>query len=99
MPNILYVYQKQEQKIKNIHWNIKYWNTLKVWGKEILKDEFTGNPIWGQNVINKVKFMIFVTALAFKRRFKVWFVMFQVNEYVLYFIHLTFCADKVKIFR
>ena len=27
------------------------------------------------------------------------FVMFQVNKIVLYSIHLTFCADKVKILR
>ena len=63
------------------------------------KDEFSGNRRWGQNVIDKVKVMIFVPVLAFKRRFEVCFVMFQENKYVLYFIHLTFCADKVKNFR
>ena len=66
----------------------------------MLKDEFTGNPArWGQNVIDKVQLMIFVPVLAFKRRFGVCFVMFQVNKYVYYFIHLTFCADKVNILR
>ena len=65
----------------------------------MLKDEFTGNVRWRQNVIDKVKLMIFVPVLAFKRRFEVCFVMFQVNKYVLYFIHLTFCADKMKILR
>ena len=65
----------------------------------MLKDEFTGNPKWGQNVIDKVKLMIFVPVLAFKRRFEVCFVMFQVNKYVLYFFHIIFCADKVKILR
>ena len=59
----------------------------------MLKDEFTGNPRWGRNVIDKVKLMIFVPFLAFKSRFEVCFVMFQVNKYVLYFIHLTFGAD------
>ena len=65
----------------------------------MLKNEFTGNPRWGQSVIDKVKLMIFVPVLVFKRRFEVCFVMFQVNKYVLYFIHLTFCADKVKRLR
>ena len=32
----------------------------------MLKDEFTGNTRWDQNVIDKVKLMIFVPALAFK---------------------------------
>ena len=32
---------------------------MKVCGKQMLKDEFTGNPRWGQNVIDKVKLMIF----------------------------------------
>ena len=48
----------------------------------MLKDEFTGNPRWGQNVIDKVKLMIFVPFLAFKRHFEVCFVMFKVNKYV-----------------
>ena len=48
----------------------------------MLKDEFTGNPKWGQNVIDKVKLMIFVPVLAFKRRFEVCFVMIQVNKYI-----------------
>ena len=61
----------------------------------MLMDEFTGNPKMGQNVIDK----IFFPVSAFKRRFEVCFVMFQVNKYVFYFIHLTFCADKVKILR
>ena len=67
----------------------------------MLKDELTGNPRirWGQNVIDEVNIKIFVTVLAFKRRSEVCFVMFQINKYVLYFIHLTFCADKVKILR
>ena len=65
----------------------------------MLKDEFPGNPRWGQNIIDKVKLVIFVPVLALKRRFEVCFVMFQVNKNVLYFIHLTFCADKVKILR
>ena len=47
----------------------------------MLKDEFTGNPRWGLNVIDKVKLKIFVPVLAFKRRFVV-FVIFQVNKYV-----------------
>ena len=47
----------------------------------------------------KVKLMIFVPVLAFKRRFEVCFVMFHLNKYVVYFIHVTFCADKVKILR
>ena len=49
----------------------------------MLKDEFTGNPRLGQNAIDKVKSMIFVPVLAFKRRFEVCYVMFQVNNYVL----------------
>ena len=65
----------------------------------MLKDEFTGNPRWGQNVIDKVKLMIFVPVLSFKRRSEVCFVMFQINKYVSYFIHLTFCADTLKILR
>ena len=65
----------------------------------MLKEQFTGNPRWSQNIIDKVKLVIFVTVLAFKRRFEVCFDMYQVNKYVLYFIYLTFCADKVKILR
>ena len=67
----------------------------------MLKDEFTGNSLarWGRNVIDKVKLTIFVPVLGFKKRFEVCFVIFQVNKYVLYFIHLIFCADKVKILR
>ena len=48
----------------------------------MLKDEFTGNQKRGQNVIDKVKLMIFVPVLAFKRRFEVCFVMIQVNKYI-----------------
>ena len=48
----------------------------------MLKDKFTGNPRWGQNVIDNVKLMIFVPVLDFKRRFEVCFVTFQVNKYV-----------------
>ena len=42
----------------------------------MLKDEFTGKRKWGQNVIDKVKLMIFVPVLAFKRRFEVCLVLF-----------------------
>ena len=52
-------------------------------------------PMIGQNIIDKVNNMkIFVPVLAFKRRSEVCFYMFHVNKYFLYFIHLTFCADK-----
>ena len=50
--------------------------------KKMLKGEFTGIPRWGQNVIDKVKLMIFFPVLNFKRRFEVCFVIFQVNKYV-----------------
>ena len=55
---------------------------LKYEVKKMLKDEFTGNSRWGQNVVDKVKLKIFVPVLAFKRRFEVCFVIFQVNKYV-----------------
>ena len=55
---------------------------LKYEVKKMLKDEFTGNPRWGQNVIDKVKLKIFFSVLAFKRRFGICFVIFQVNKYV-----------------
>ena len=48
----------------------------------MLKDEITGNPRWGQNVIDKVKLKNFAPVLTFKRRFEVCFVIFQVNKYV-----------------
>ena len=32
----------------------------------MLKDEFTGNPRWGQNVIDKVKLKIFDPVLPLK---------------------------------
>ena len=48
----------------------------------MLKDELTGNPIWGQNVIDKVNMKIFFSFLAFKRRSEVCSVIFQVNKYV-----------------
>ena len=43
----------------------------------MLKDEFTGNSRWGQNVIDKVRLKIFVPVLDFKRRFEVCFVIFH----------------------
>ena len=49
----------------------------------MLEDEFTGNPRWGQNVIDKVKLKIFVPPLALKRRFQVCFVIFHENKYIL----------------
>ena len=52
----------------------------------MLKDEYTGNPRWGQNVIDKVTLMIFVPVLAFKRCFEVRFVIFQVNKYSSYIL-------------
>ena len=58
----------------------------------MLKDEFTGNPRWGQNVIDKLK--IFVTVLALKRRFEVCFVIFQVNKYVEYLFILHFVLTR-----
>ena len=45
----------------------------------MLKDEFTGNPRGGRNVIDKVKLKIFVPVFALKRRIDVCFVIFQVN--------------------
>ena len=50
--------------------------------KKMLKDEFTGNSRWGQNVIDNVKLKELVPVLAFKRRFEVCFVIFQINQYV-----------------
>ena len=47
----------------------------------MLKDKLTGNPRWDLNVIDKFKLVIFVPVLAFKRRFEVFFVIFQVNKY------------------
>ena len=43
----------------------------------MLKDGFTGNPRWAQNVADKVKLKIFVPVLAFKRRFEVCFVIYS----------------------
>ena len=79
MPNVLHVYQKREQKVTNMHLNIRYLKTLKYEVKKMLKDELTGNPRWGQNVIDKVKLMIFVSVLAINRRFEVCFFMFHVS--------------------
>ena len=55
---------------------------LKYEVKKMLKDELTGNPRWGQNVIDKVNMKIFFPVLTFKRRSEVCFVMFQVNKYI-----------------
>ena len=63
---------------------------------KLLKDELTGNPRWGQNVIDKFNLKIFVLVMAFKSRFEVCFILFVDNKYVLYLHHLTVCADKVK---
>ena len=59
----------------------------------MLKDEFTGNPRWGQNVIDKVELKIFVPVFAFKRRFGVYFVIFQVNKlkYVIFYLSYIIC--------
>ena len=79
MPKICYVYQKREQKLATIHiMKIDLKNEV----KKMFKDELTGDPRWGQNVIDKVKLKIFVPVLTFKRCFEVCFVIFQVNRYV-----------------
>ena len=65
----------------------------------MLKDAHSRNPKRDRNIVDKVKLSIIVPVLAFKRRFKVCYVMFLVNKCVLCFIHLTSCADKVKILR
>ena len=44
---------------------------------------------WGQNVIDKVKLMIFVPVLDLKRNFQVCFVMFQVNNFFLLILHFV----------
>ena len=92
MPKILYVYQKQERKLTNIH-GIKI--HFKVWGKKMLKDELTGNPRWGQNVINKVNMKIFVPVLTLKRHSDFCFVIFQVN---LSYRATKNCHCKSKVF-
>ena len=45
-----------------------------------MKDELTGNPRWGQNVIDKVNMKIFIPVLAFERRSGICFIMFQVKK-------------------
>ena len=45
MQKPLYVYQKQEQKIINIHVMKIH---LKYEANKMLKDEFTRNPRWGE---------------------------------------------------
>ena len=58
----------------------------------MLKDEFTGNPRWGQNVIDMVKLKIFVPVLAFKKPFEVCFVIFQINKSmsnILFILHFV----------
>ena len=60
----------------------------------MLKDELNGNQRWGQNVIDKVNTKIFSPVLALKKRSEVCFIMFWVNKYVLYFIHLTFLLTR-----
>ena len=62
----------------------------------MLKDELTGNPRWGQNVIDKINMKIFVPVLAFKRRSEVWYVMFQVNKYVFILFILHFVLTRWK---
>ena len=55
MPKLPYVYQEQEQKSTSIH-------VMKIHLKyevNMLKDELTGNPRKGQNVIDKVHEDIF----------------------------------------
>ena len=56
----------------------------------MLKDEFTWNLRWGQNVVDKVKLKIFVPVLAFKRRFEVCFVVSQVTmSKILFILHFV----------
>ena len=50
---------------------------LKLW-----KDELTGNPRWGQNVIDRFNLKIFVLVMALKSRFDVCFILFVDNIYV-----------------
>ena len=57
----------------------------------MLKDELTGNPRWGQNVIDKVNMKIFVPVLVFKRRFEVCFVIFTLINMsnILFILHFV----------
>ena len=72
MPKIRYVYQKREQKLATIHiMKIDLKNEV----VKMFKDELTGGPRWGQNVIDKVNMKIFFPVLAIKRRSEVCFVI------------------------
>ena len=62
MPKLPYVYQEQEQKLTSIH-------VMKIHFKyevKMLKDELTGNPRKGQNVIDKVNMKIFLPVWLLK---------------------------------
>ena len=48
---------------------------LKLW-----KDELTGNPRWGHNVIHQFNLKIFVLVRGIKSRFEVCFIMFVDNK-------------------
>ena len=53
----------------------------------MLKDELTGNPRWGQNVIDKFKLKIFVPVLAFKKRLRI--VLFcYISGKLIFILHL-----------
>ena len=47
---------------------------LKLW-----KDELTGNPRWGHNVIDQFNLKIFVLVRVIKSRFEVWWIIILSN--------------------
>ena len=60
---------------KNRRFQVYIYNMgLKLW-----KDELTGNPRWGHNVIDQFNLKIFVLVRGFKSRFEVWWIIILSN--------------------
>ena len=50
------------------------------------KDELTGDPRWGQNIIDKFNLKIFVLVMAFKSRFEVCFLCLSIINIVMKYL-------------
>lgn len=70
--------------------------TKKYQVKKLLNDEFTGNPRWRQNVIDKLKLKIMVPVLVFKRCLEVYCIMFLLNSLIFYSSNI-FCWQSENI--
>ena len=62
----------------------------------MLRDEFTENPRWGQNVIDKAKLKIFIPVLALKRVLRFVLLCFRYMSNILFFLQFVLTRWKYR---